>query len=115
MSFPFVSWIDERLLSQLRPRVNLSNCLIRKVLEMVIIASNKKVLEIIETYRQWPGPRGGKDEANDATAAGGSSQSGSTVSTEREERERLDFGGVGGADRIQSRLRGAYCDNMAND
>jgi hypothetical protein len=52
---------------------------------MGIVASNKKVLEIKETYRQWQGPRGGKGEAHDATAAGGSSESGSAVSTEPEE------------------------------
>ena len=49
-----------------------SNCLIKKVLELGIVASNKKVLEINETYRHWQQPVGGKDEAHDATAAGGS-------------------------------------------
>ena len=34
-------------------------CLIEKVLEMGIVASNKKVLEIIETYRHWQQPVGG--------------------------------------------------------
>ena|SRR5438093_5582246 len=71
---------------------------------MGIVASNKKVLEIKETYRQWPGPRGGKDEAHDATAAGGSGQSGGKISAQQEERKRFDFERVGGADGIQSRL-----------
>ena len=53
-------------------QVNATNCLIKKVLEMGIVASNKKVLEINETYRHWQQPVGGKDEAHDATAAGGS-------------------------------------------
>jgi hypothetical protein len=47
-----------------------TNCLIKKVLERVFVASNKKVLEIIETYHHWQQPGGGKDEADDATAAG---------------------------------------------
>jgi hypothetical protein len=56
---------------------------------MGIVASNRKVLEIKETYRQWQGPRGGKDEADDATAAGGSCQSGKPVSMQREKEKSL--------------------------
>ncbi len=37
-------------LSQFRWRVNDPNCLIKKVPEMGIVASNKKALEIEETY-----------------------------------------------------------------
>src|SRR5262249_9592440 len=55
-----------------RRYVNGSNCLIKKVLEMGIVASNKKVLEINETCHHWQQPAGGRDEAHDATAAGSS-------------------------------------------
>ena len=105
------SWIGRKILSTAAlgilffiAGVNTANCLIRKVLEMGIVASNKKVLEINETYRQWQGPRGGKDEAYDATAASGSGQSSGSVSTQPEEREELDLERVGGADGVQSRL-----------
>jgi hypothetical protein len=54
---------------------------------MGIVASNKKVLEINETYRHWQQPAGGKDEAHDATAAGTSGQNSSSVSTQPEERK----------------------------
>ena len=71
--------------------VNKPNCLIKKVLERVFVASNKKVLEIIETYRHWQQPVGGKDEADDATAASSGGQSGGAVSTEQQKRKRLDL------------------------
>jgi hypothetical protein len=48
---------------------------------MGIVASNKKVLEIIETYRHWQQPVGGKDEADDATEAGGGGQGSKSLST----------------------------------
>ena len=71
---------------------------------MGIVASNKKVLEIIETYRHWQQPGGGKDEAHDATAAGGSSQNSSSVSTQPEEGKEQDLERANRADGIQSRL-----------
>jgi hypothetical protein len=68
-----------------------SNCLIKKVLERVFIASTKKVLEIIETYRHWQQPVGGKDEAHNATAAGGGGQSGGQISTQWQTGKRFDL------------------------
>jgi hypothetical protein len=50
---------------------------------MGIVASNKKVLEIDETYRHWQQSVGGRDEANDATASGSGSQGGKQVSTQQ--------------------------------
>jgi len=58
---------------------------------MGIVASNKKVLEIIETYRHWQQPVGGRDEAHDATAAGSSGQDGSSISTQSEEGKEQDL------------------------
>ena len=69
--FTLVRKIEEKLLLS-ETKVNGANCLIKKVLERVFVASNKKVLEIIETYRHWQQPVGGRDEADDATAAGSS-------------------------------------------
>src|ERR1044071_8059275 len=71
---------------------------------MGIVASNKKVLEIKETYRRWQQPVGGRDEAHDATAAGGSGQNSSSVSTQPEEGKEQDLERAGRADGIQSRL-----------
>src|SRR5690349_14829807 len=71
---------------------------------MGIVASNKKVLEIIETYRHWQQPVGGRDEAHDATAAGSSGQNSSSVSTQPEERKEHDLERASGAHGIQSRL-----------
>jgi hypothetical protein len=71
---------------------------------MGIVASNKKALEMTETYHHWQQPVGGKDEAHDATAAGGSGQNSSSVSTQRQKREEQDLERVGGVDGIQSRL-----------
>src|ERR1041384_4780484 len=71
---------------------------------MGIVASNKKVLEIIETYRHWQQPVGGRDEAHDATAAGGSGQNSSSVSTQPEERKEHDLERASGTHGIQSRL-----------
>src|SRR5688500_608486 len=85
-------------------QVNDTNCLIKKVLEMGIVASNIKVLEINETYRHWQQPVGGKDEAHDATAAGGGVQNSSSVSTQPEERKEQDLERASRADGIQSRL-----------
>src|SRR5690349_8888044 len=71
---------------------------------MGIVASNKKVLEINETYRHWQQPVEGRDEAHDATAAGGSGQNSSTVSTQPEEGKEQDLERASRADGIQSRL-----------
>src|ERR1044072_3957037 len=71
---------------------------------MGIVASNKKVLEIIETYRHWQQPVGGRDEAHDATAAGSSGQNSSSVSTQPEERKEHDLERASGAHGIQSHL-----------
>src|SRR5215212_3270130 len=71
---------------------------------MDIVASNKKVLEINETYRHWQQPVGGKDEAHDATASGGGGQGGGPISAQPQKGEEFDLGRVGGADGIQSRL-----------
>src|ERR1044071_4198714 len=71
---------------------------------MGIVASNKKVLEINETYRHWQQPVGGKDEAHDATASGGGGQNSSSVSTQPEERKEPDLEPASGAHGIQSRL-----------
>src|ERR1051326_1522396 len=84
--------------------VKLTNCLIRKVLQMGIVASNKKVLEINETYRHWEQPAGGEDEAHDATASGGGGQNSSSVSTQPEERKEHDLERVRRVDGIQSCL-----------
>src|SRR5688572_18690246 len=84
--------------------VNPANCLIKKVFEMGIVASNKKVLEINETYLPWLGPRGGENEADDATAAGGSGQGGESISAQPQKREEHDLERVGRTDRIQSHL-----------
>src|SRR5262249_29683695 len=73
-------------------------------LQMGIVASNKKVLEINETYRYRQQPAGGKHEAYDATAAGGSGQNSSSVSTQPEEGKEHDLERASGADGIQSRL-----------
>ena len=56
---------------------------------MGIVASNKKVLEINETYLPWPGPRGGEDEADDATAAGGSGQGGESISAQLQKEKSM--------------------------
>ena len=77
--------------------VNEANCLIKKVLEMGIVASNKKVLEINETYLPWQGPRGGGDEADDAAATGGSGQGGEPISAQPQKREERDLERAGGA------------------
>src|SRR5688572_25782386 len=71
---------------------------------MGIVASNKKVLEINETYRHWQQPVGGKDEAHDATASGGGGQGGGPISAQPQKGEEFDPERVGGADGIQSRL-----------
>ena len=71
---------------------------------MGIVASNKKVLEINETYRHWQQPVGGKDEAHDATASGGGGQAGESLSAQPQKREEHDLERVGGADGIQSSL-----------
>jgi hypothetical protein len=71
---------------------------------MGIVASNKKVLEINETYRHWQQPVGGRDEAHDATAAGSSGQNSSSVSTQPEERKEHDLERASRAHGIQSRL-----------
>jgi hypothetical protein len=65
---------------------------------MGIVASNKKVLEINDTYRHWQRPAGGRDEAHDATASGGSGQNSSSVSAQWEEREGIDFDRAGRVD-----------------
>ena len=71
---------------------------------MGIVASTKTVLEINETYLPWPGPRGGENEADDATAAGGGGQGGGPISAQPQKREEHDFERVGGADGIQPRV-----------
>src|SRR5690349_15807015 len=71
---------------------------------MGIVASNKKVLEINETYRHWQQPVGGKDEAHDATTAGSTGQNSSSVSTQPEEGKEPDLERTSGADGVQSRL-----------
>src|ERR1044072_268463 len=71
---------------------------------MGIVASNKKVLEINETYRHWQQPVGGEDEAHDATASGGGGQNSSSVSTQPEERKEHDLERVRRVDGIQSCL-----------
>src|SRR5690348_1828489 len=71
---------------------------------MGIVASNKKVLEIIETYSHWQQPVGGKDEAHDATTAGSSSQNSGSLSTQPEERKEHDLERAGRVDGIQSCL-----------
>jgi len=81
--------------------VKVANCLIKKVLERVFVASNKKVLEIIETYHHWQPPGGGKDEADDATAAGGSGENSESISAQQL-KKGLDLERAGGGDRIQS-------------
>ena len=71
---------------------------------MGIVASNKKVLEINETYRHWQPPVGGRDEAHDATASGGGGQDGESLSAQPQKREERDLERVGRADGIQPRL-----------
>ena len=71
---------------------------------MGIVASNKKVLEINETYRHWQQPVGGRDEAHDATASGGGGQDGESLSARPQKREEHDLERVGGADGIQPSL-----------
>src|SRR5689334_22533912 len=71
---------------------------------MGIVASNKKVLEITETYRHWQQPAGGRDEAHDATAAGSSGQNSSSLSTQPEERKEHDLERARRIDGIQSCL-----------
>src|ERR1044072_9522801 len=71
---------------------------------MGIVASNKKVLEINETYRHWQQPVGGEDEAHDATASGGGGQNSSSVSTQPEERKEHDLERVRRVDGIHSCL-----------
>jgi hypothetical protein len=91
-------------LFQICQQVNGPNCLIKKVLEMGIVASNKKVLEIMKTYLRRVAPRGGRDEANDGTAAGGGGQDSGKIAAEQEEREGTDTGRVYRVDGIQSGL-----------
>src|SRR5215212_2589834 len=71
---------------------------------MGIVASNKKVLEINETYRHWQQPAGGRDEAHDATAAGGNGQNSSSVSTQPKEGKEQALERASRADGVQSRL-----------
>src|ERR1043166_749793 len=71
---------------------------------MGIVASNKKVLEIKETYRHWQQPIGGRDEANDATASGSGGQGGEPLSAQPQEREEHNLERVGRIDGIQSCL-----------
>ena len=78
-----VSTVGARNLLRIESNVKKTNCLIKKVLERVFVASNKKVLEIIETYHHWQQPGGGKDEVDDATAAGGSGENSESISAQQ--------------------------------
>src|ERR1044071_10381886 len=71
---------------------------------MGIVASNKKVLQINETYRHWQQPVGGRDEAHDATASGGGGQDGESLSAQPQKREERDLERVGRVNGIQSGL-----------
>src|ERR1044071_4507641 len=71
---------------------------------MGIVASNKKVLEINETYHHWQQPVGGRDEAHDATASGSGGQGGEPLSAQPQKREERDLERAGGADGVQSCL-----------
>jgi hypothetical protein len=91
------------------------NCLIKKVLEMGIVASNKKVLEINETYRQWQGPRGGKDEAHDATAAGGIAKAAARYQRSRKREKSLILSELVEPTEYGRFMLGACCGNGVDE
>lgn len=73
--------------------VKAANCLIKKVLETGIVASNKKALEIEETY---PGARRRKEgvrmRLNDGAEKGRDGQDGGAIQGGRKEGEGVGFG-----------------------
>jgi hypothetical protein len=77
-------------------------CPYKNLLEMGIVASNKKVLEINVTYRHWQQPVGGGDEAHDTTASGGGGQDGESLSAQPQKREEVDLERAGRVDGLQS-------------